>query len=478
MANCENIPTLQTVQDFNTNAQVFNEVVTSDLDETTLEDSEGNKHLTLVGMAKEMDGLQGPVGPTPPHEWDGSKLRFAQVVHWDSDLMEYVVDEWGNYEDLVGPIGPQGIQGVQGVVGPTPIHEWDGPSLRFAISMHWDEDSSSYVVDEWGNFEDLTGPQGPQGIQGIQGVQGERGDDGSSFAVDEVGDYVELVNYDDELKGFSFLAQDHITPPHTAPGTIFFKMSDTSGDWSDPIPFGKGPQGEQGEQGVQGIQGEQGPQGERGPDGEKGVQGDPGIQGIQGEKGDQGDRGPQGEKGVQGDQGIQGIQGEQGPVGEKGPTGDKGADGSDGADGKSARGFVTEDEYLTTGTLESELSSTSTVTLASSGYITVMAPIRIKAQRTGLLDGEDTVAIDVIRTTCRLKIDGSSFHIASPSMTNIRAEGILAATEISTTISGVSSLLSAGTYEVTVTLEAEGGTVANNDFLIGLYQATVLASPA
>ncbi|HHY0622728.1 TPA: hypothetical protein ACVU5F_000724 [Vibrio parahaemolyticus] len=339
MANCENIPTLQTVQDFNTNAQVFNEVVTSDLDKTELEDSEGNKHLTLVGMAKEMDGLQGPVGPTPPHEWDGSKLRFAQVVHWDGDLMEYVVDEWGNYEDLVGPIGPQGIQGVQGVVGPTPIHEWDGASLRFAISMHWDETTSAYVVDEWGNFEDLTGPIGPQGIQGEQGVQGERGDDGSSFAVDEVGDYAELANYDDELKGFSFLAQDYTTPPHTAPGTIFFKMSDTSGDWSDPIPFGKGPQGEQGEQGVQGIQGEQGPQGERGPQGEKGVQGDPGIQGIQGEKGEQGERGPQGEKGVQGDQGIQGVQGpvgEQGPTGEKGPTGDKGADG---ANGKSVRAY-------------------------------------------------------------------------------------------------------------------------------------------
>lgn len=362
MANCENIPTLQTVQDFNTNAQVFNEVVTSDLDQTELEDSEGNKHLTLVGMAKEMDGLQGPVGPTPPHEWDGSKLRFAQVVHWDGDLMEYVVDEWGNYEDLVGPIGPQGIQGVQGVVGPTPIHEWDGASLRFAISMHWDETTSAYVVDEWGNFEDLTGPIGPQGIQGEQGVQGERGDDGSSFAVDEVGDYAELANYDDELKGFSFLAQDYTTPPHTAPGTIFFKMSDTSGDWSDPIPFGKGPQGEQGEQGVQGIQGEQGPQGERGPQGEKGVQGDPGIQGIQGEKGEQGERGPQGEKGVQGDQGIQGIQGpvgEQGPTGEKGPTGDKGADGSDGADGKSARGFVieTSSPSVGAGVLQSNASS-------------------------------------------------------------------------------------------------------------------------
>ncbi|WP_335928888.1 hypothetical protein [Vibrio parahaemolyticus] len=478
MANCENIPTLQTVQDFNTNAQVFNEVVTSDLDETTLEDSEGNKHLTLVGMAKEMDGLQGPVGPTPPHEWDGTNLRFAQAVHWDSTLMEYVVDEWGNYEDLVGPIGPQGIQGVQGVVGPTPIHEWDGASLRFAISMHWDEDSSSYVVDEWGNFEDLTGPQGPQGIQGIQGVQGERGDDGSSFAVDEVGDYAELTNYDDELKGFSFLAQDYTTPPHTAPGTIFFKMSDTSGDWSDPIPFGKGPQGDQGEQGVQGIQGEQGPQGERGPDGEKGVQGDPGIQGIQGEKGDQGDRGPQGEKGVQGDQGIQGIQGEQGPVGEKGPTGDKGADGSDGADGKSARGFVTADEYLSTGLLDNALSSTVTVTLASSGYITVLIPILIRATRQGLVDGETAFGVDLIKTECRAKVDDSSIVITNPSMINIRAEGVVGAATTNTTISGVSSLLAAGTYEVTVSLEATGGTVSDNNFLIGLYQATVLASPA
>lgn len=410
MANCENIPTLQTVQDFNTNAQVFNEVVTSDLDETSLEDSEGNKHLTLVGMAKEMDGLQGPVGPTPPHEWDGSKLRFAQVVHWDSTLMEYVVDEWGNYEDLVGPIGPQGIQGVQGVVGPTPIHEWDGPSLRFAISMHWDETTSAYVVDEWGNFEDLTGPQGPQGIQGIQGVQGEKGDDGSSFAVDEVGDYAELANYDDELKGFSFLAQDHITPPHTAPGTIFFKMSDTSGDWSDPIPFGKGPQGEQGEQGVQGIQGEQGPQGERGPDGEKGVQGDPGIQGIQGEKGDQGERGPQGEKGVQGDQGIQGIQGEQGPVGEKGPTGDKGADG---ADGKSARGFFTPLKEFNDPLPETLISDGVSVTLAQPSIVQFIVPVEL------VFDSFEDPNFGAIITVEGTLNDGTTTYTTEPNYASV-----------------------------------------------------------
>ncbi|EHV5556840.1 collagen-like protein [Vibrio parahaemolyticus] len=345
--------------------------------------------------------------------------------------------------------------------------------------MHWDETTSSYVVDEWGNFEDLTGPQGPQGIQGVQGVQGERGDDGSSFAVDEVGDYAELANYDDELKGFSFLAQDYITPPHTAPGTIFFKMSDTSGDWSDPIPFGKGPQGEQGEQGVQGIQGEQGPQGERGPDGEKGVQGDPGIQGIQGEKGDQGERGPQGEKGVQGDQGIQGVQGpvgEQGPTGEKGPTGDKGADG---ADGKSARGFVTVDDYLSTGTLENVISTTATVVLENDGYITVFAPIRVRTTKVGLFEGETGFGMDLVTTECRAKIEGGeSIFLAAPAMVNIRSEAVHSGAIMETTVSGVSPLLSAGTYTVIVSLEVVGGTVADNEFQIVLQQATILASPA
>ncbi len=476
MANCENIPTLQTVQDFNTNAQVFNEVVTSDLDETTLEDSEGNKHLTLVGMAKEMDGLQGPVGPTPPHEWDGTNLRFAQAVHWDSTLMEYVVDEWGNYEDLVGPIGPQGIQGVQGVVGPTPIHEWDGPSLRFAISMHWDEDSSSYVVDEWGNFEDLTGPQGPQGIQGIQGVQGERGDDGSSFAVDEVGDYAELTNYDDELKGFSFLAQDYITPPHTAPGTIFFKMSDTSGDWSDPIPFGKGPQGEQGPQGVQGIQGEQGLQGERGPDGEKGVQGDPGIQGVQGETGPQGERGPEGEKGVQGDQGIQGIQGEQGPVGAQGPTGEKGPTGdkgADGADGKSARGYSIVTNLLVNA-IETQDTSL-TITLTAPSYVTVTVPVQIDflagSTPSTFLNGAVTIGISGSSVpTKQFKVCGYNYPEVADTSTGIG---------MGTTVTLVSSLLPAGevTIEVKASAFSAGTTVPAGEFELRTGGGSVIVAP-
>ncbi|MGL6013383.1 MAG: hypothetical protein ACRC0J_18045, partial [Shewanella oncorhynchi] len=136
--------------------------------------------------------------------------------------------------------------------------------------------------------------------------------------------------------------------------------SDTAGDWTTPIPFGrgpegpKGPQGDRGERGPQGLvgpQGEQGPEGERGPtgtqgptgsqgargpEGPKGVQGDKGLDGAQGATGIEGARGPEGPMGVQGDKGIDGQQGPQGlrgPEGQKGVQGDKGIDGQQGPQG-------------------------------------------------------------------------------------------------------------------------------------------------
>ena len=65
----------------------------------------------------------------------------------------------------------------------------------------------------------------------------EKGERGEAFKFDATGPLSELSNYDNELKDFAFLATDT--------GNIYIKVSDTSGDWSDPIPF-KGDKGDDG----------------------------------------------------------------------------------------------------------------------------------------------------------------------------------------------------------------------------------------
>lgn len=71
--------------------------------------------------------------------------------------------------------------------------------------------------------------------------QGIKGDRGEAFQVNSVGLLVDRSLYDDRARGFSFLSID------TA--EIYFKLSDTSGDWSIAAPFGKGDKGDTGDTG-------------------------------------------------------------------------------------------------------------------------------------------------------------------------------------------------------------------------------------
>lgn len=66
--------------------------------------------------------------------------------------------------------------------------------------------------------------------QGIQGIRGE------AFTVNSVGLAVDRPLYNTQVKGFSFLAIDV--------GLVYFKLSNTSADWSIGAPFGKGDQGD------------------------------------------------------------------------------------------------------------------------------------------------------------------------------------------------------------------------------------------
>ena len=115
------------------------------------------------------------------------------------------------------------------------------------------------------------GPVGPQGPAGPQGPQGPKGDTGASFNAEARDLFANRNLYNLQPKGFSFLAIDT--------GFMYFKLSNTSGDWSDGVQFGKGetgatgPQGPAGPQGPQGLQGIQGIQGPPGPAGANGLNG-------------------------------------------------------------------------------------------------------------------------------------------------------------------------------------------------------------
>jgi len=183
-----------------------------------------------------------------------------------------------------GPAGPTGSQGAQGQMGPTGAQGPAGPT------------GAPGTIGAKGD----TGPAGPQGLQGPTGATGPTGSQGPSgadYQPDAVGLFSGRSSYNTQPSAFSYLATDQ--------ALIYFKLSATSGDWSNGIAFGIGPQGPQGSTGAVGPQGPTGPQGVTGATGAVGPQGLTGATGAQGPAGAQG---PQGIQGVAGANGAKGAQ--------------------------------------------------------------------------------------------------------------------------------------------------------------------------
>lgn len=244
-------------------------------------------------------------------------IEFVRQAIGDDGKIKSAAIDISALDTVQGPQGPQGIQGPEGPAGPT----------------------------------GATGPQGDPGPAGPQGIQGPAG---QSFTPDMVGPAAGRAAYDAQPLGFAYLDAEN--------GQLYFKLSNTSGDWSAPVYFGRGLQGPQGIQGIQGPvgpAGPTGPQGVAGPAGATGAVGPAGPTGSMvrygttvpdnalGNNGDlylrsngdlydkaggvwtlrtnlTGPQGPQGATGLTGAQGPQGIQGPQGPAGPTGPVGPPG----------------------------------------------------------------------------------------------------------------------------------------------------------
>ena len=326
-------------------------------------------------------GLQGPIGDTgdtgPKGETGATGPQGIQGVQGEKG-------EQG-VQGQTGPDGPQGIQGPQGPQGIQGEAGKDGSS--FAINQaglledrdDYDDEPtgfSYYATDfsvrnsEVARMDRFTGDGStteytlsftPDGAQSLLVSVGGVTQGSDNYTVHEENDTYTVTMLSTPVLGASIMIRELSIA--TGYGAIYYKMSDASGDWSDPIPFGKGPRGDQGPIGPQGLTGAQGPVGDQGADGIQGPQGQPGIPGAVGPQGPTGDVGPQGGKGDTGDRGPTGIQGPEGargatgaqgpqgntgatgpqgpegPRGEKGPRGDQGATGPTGAPGlPGARG--------------------------------------------------------------------------------------------------------------------------------------------
>ncbi|MGL5323261.1 MAG: hypothetical protein ACRC91_00800, partial [Aeromonas sp.] len=264
---------------------------------------------------KNEPGRQGPVGPEGPIGPQG----------------------------IQGPIGIQGIQGVQGLQGPIgpvgPVGSKGDKGDSFTVNAVGTYADRSLYDDRPALFSYLAYDIPASGVGTPSEMIDSHTGDGATtvfackfpkelFAALLVyigGSIQKPLSYN--LDGGNIIFSE---PPFegakieirylsgvAGEGAIYFKLTSDVGDWSLPIPFGRGPQG---------IAGEQGPVGPTGPQGEpgiKGEQGDRGPQGIQGLPGLQGSIGPQGPSGPAGPQGVKGEAGDKGDRGDVGQRGSR-----------------------------------------------------------------------------------------------------------------------------------------------------------
>lgn len=178
---------------------------------------------TVPGPEGPASTVPGPNGDKPAHTWAGTALAFenpdgspgvAIDLKGAAGADSVVPGPEGPVSIIPGPEGP--VSTVPGPNGDKPAHVWAGTTLSFENP----DGSAGSIVDLKGNTgADSTVP-GPQG---------------DSFTVDASGLFSTKSTYDAELTGYSFLATDT--------SNLYVKNSDTSGDWSSAISFGKGETG-------------------------------------------------------------------------------------------------------------------------------------------------------------------------------------------------------------------------------------------
>lgn len=136
------------------------------------------------------------------------------------------------------------------VTTPAGLAAHENAAVGFRVLVMNNGDGRSAVYDRqasgWSAPVYFTGPAGLNGQDGDDGEPGPPGRDGTSYEVGASGPFSERVNYNDRPEKFSFLATDQ--------GNLYLREG-AIGEWSDPIPFGKGEPGRDGKDGLDGAPG-------------------------------------------------------------------------------------------------------------------------------------------------------------------------------------------------------------------------------
>lgn len=188
-------------------------------------------------------------------------LSNPSTIAWIPFIAKNTIRDWSSAQ-VVPPTGTEAIAFINSYFRNPLERQWSEDGITWFDSQSEDHDnyyrerianigadwSSGYAVARgftytpsvssdgvisWVNDGDLPNPT-PINI---------KGDKGDNFTVNATGLLSERSQYDAEEKGFSFLATDD--------GNLYIKNSDTSGDWSGPIPF-QGPKGDDGPAGPAG----------------------------------------------------------------------------------------------------------------------------------------------------------------------------------------------------------------------------------
>ena len=255
-----------------------------------------NRAYSFTGLSQSQPGAQQP-GMSMDAEYDRANNAIGTLI----EFIAQALDAEGRLKaEAVDPANLTTLVGATGAIGPA-------------------------------------GPTGPEGVQGPAGPQGVQGPTGAPYTPAAIGPTAGRAAHDGEAKDFGYL--------DTTTGTLYFKLTNASGDWSAGVSFGQGPTGAQGPTGPTGAQG---PAGSDGANGAKwySVLGLP-ASGL-GEIGDFALRnegsiyekldattwqfrvnitGPLGLTGPQGATGLTGAQGPTGPVGAPGVPGPAGSQG-------------------------------------------------------------------------------------------------------------------------------------------------------
>lgn len=186
----------------------------------------------------------GPLSGRATH--DATPKGFSYLADDTGDLYikrSDAVGDWGPGVPFRGPKGDKGDPGAKGDPGPK-----GDPGVPGADGL-----------------PGAKGDPGQKGDPGTPGAKGDPGERGQSFQPEATGTFAERVQWDAQLKGFSFLDVPN--------SVLYFKNSDALADWSTPIPFGRGDKGDPGAPGTPGAKGDPGAPGAKGDTGERGATG-------------------------------------------------------------------------------------------------------------------------------------------------------------------------------------------------------------